>query len=65
MALTDTLRVASGPSSIAGRTRGYLVDLMAAFVAWNDKRVTRKALNALSNRELEDIGLSRGDIDSI
>lgn len=37
----------------------------AAVMAWNDARVTRNALAALSDRELEDIGLSRGDIDAI
>lgn len=31
-------------------------------IAWNDARVTRKALNRLSDRELDDIGLSRADI---
>ncbi len=33
-----------------------------AVMAWNDRRMTRKALNTLSARELDDIGLSRGDI---
>jgi uncharacterized protein YjiS (DUF1127 family) len=33
--------------------------------AWNDARVTRKALEALSDRELDDLGLNRGDIDAI
>jgi uncharacterized protein YjiS (DUF1127 family) len=32
---------------------------------WNDVRVTRKALSTLSDRELDDIGLCRGDIDHI
>ncbi|MDA8747254.1 DUF1127 domain-containing protein [Litoreibacter sp.] len=31
-------------------------------MAWNDRRMTRKALNLLTTRELEDIGLNRGDI---
>ncbi len=39
--------------------------LIASFTAWNDARVTRKALSALSDRALEDIGLSRGDINTI
>ena len=30
---------------------------------WNSARITRKALSRLSNRELDDIGLCRGDID--
>ena len=37
----------------------------AAFQTWNSGRVTRKALSKLSNRELDDIGLCRGDIDMI
>jgi uncharacterized protein YjiS (DUF1127 family) len=36
-----------------------------ALQAWNSARITRKALSKLSNRELDDIGLSRGDIDLI
>ncbi len=34
-------------------------------VSWNSKRKTRKALNRLTDRELLDIGLVRGDIHSI
>jgi uncharacterized protein YjiS (DUF1127 family) len=37
----------------------------AAFQSWNSGRVTRKALSKLSNRELDDIGLCRGDIEMI
>ena len=36
-----------------------------ALKAWNSARITRKSLNRLSNRELDDIGLCRGDIDMI
>lgn len=35
------------------------------FAAWNDARVTRNALGKLSDRELDDIGLSRSDINMI
>ena len=31
----------------------------------NDARATRKALSKLSDRELDDIGLTRGDIDAV
>lgn len=48
-----------------GRVSGLLGTLVASFAAWNDARVTRNALSRLSDRELDDIGLSRGDIDSI
>jgi uncharacterized protein YjiS (DUF1127 family) len=36
---------------------------LSAIANWNDARVTRKALSKLSNRELDDIGLCRGDIE--
>jgi uncharacterized protein YjiS (DUF1127 family) len=39
--------------------------LVARYQAWTDARITRKALNALSDRELDDLGLVRGDIDDI
>lgn len=46
-----------------------VASILSAFVgriaAWNDARVTRKALEALSDRELDDLGLTRGDIDAI
>lgn len=37
--------------------------LLARIAAWNDLRVTRKALLGLSDHELNDIGLCRGDIE--
>ncbi len=36
--------------------------VLNAITAWNNSRKTQKALMALSNRQLEDIGLTRGDI---
>lgn len=39
--------------------------LFATFAAWNDARQTRKSLNSLTDRELEDIGLCRGDIEGV
>jgi uncharacterized protein YjiS (DUF1127 family) len=40
-------------------------NVLAAAKGWNDARATRKALSSLSDRELDDIGLCRGDIDRI
>jgi uncharacterized protein YjiS (DUF1127 family) len=37
----------------------------AAMKTWNDARITRKALASLTDRELDDIGLARSDIDRI
>jgi len=39
--------------------------LVGRRAAWNDARVTRNALEALSDRELDDLGLNRGDIETI
>jgi len=42
-----------------------LTSLVAKVAAWNDARTTRNALARLSDRELDDLGLHRGDIDAI
>lgn len=42
-----------------------LSSLIGSVVAWNDARMTRNSLNRLSARELDDIGLVRGDIEAI
>lgn len=36
-----------------------------SFVAWYAKRNTYKELSALTSRELEDIGLSRADVEDL
>ena len=63
MAATDTYR----PNSTGYRNRLSAASnaLFGAFSHWNDRRSTRKMLGALSDRELDDIGLSRGDIEKI
>ena len=43
-------------------TRGFFSTLLGNFIDWNDRRVTAKALKALTDRELDDIGLTRADI---
>ena len=44
---------------------GLFGSLVATFAAWNDARITRRELNRLTDRELSDIGLSRGDIERV
>ncbi|MDR6263943.1 MULTISPECIES: DUF1127 domain-containing protein [Rhodobacterales] len=39
--------------------------VFSALVEWNTKRKTTKILSQLSDRELADIGLIRGDLDNI
>lgn len=49
----------------SAKTGFPLSGLFGAIAAWNDRRVTRNALSNLSARELEDIGLTHGDIEKI
>ena len=51
--------------SAAPKSGFSLSSLIGAFAAWNDRRMTRNSLNKLSARELDDIGLVRGDIEII
>jgi uncharacterized protein YjiS (DUF1127 family) len=60
MAIIDT------NSAFAGtRPTNVFAQLMGALQDWNDARITRKSLSRLSARELDDIGLCRGDIETI
>jgi uncharacterized protein YjiS (DUF1127 family) len=61
MAVYDAPRT-SAPA--AGLT-GFFSTMVGVVAAWNDTRITRNALSKLSDRELEDIGLCRGDIDFV
>ncbi|GGX49598.1 DUF1127 domain-containing protein [Tateyamaria omphalii] len=65
MAAFDTTRPAYGAAPVAGQFSGLFSKLVAQVAAWNHARLTRNALNALTDRELEDIGLVRGDIDDV
>ena len=65
MAAIDFSRAANGSATVANRFGTFISTFIGAVVAWNDARVTRKTLSALSDRELEDIGLSRGDIEDV
>ncbi|SLN41427.1 hypothetical protein PEL8287_02069 [Roseovarius litorisediminis] len=62
MAVIDTTRTHAVP---AGQFGQAVAKFVGAFAAWNDARATRKALSQLSDRELDDIGLCRSDIDSV
>jgi len=49
---------------VFGRSFGLSFgDVFARLITWNDQRLTRKALFKLSDRELNDIGMSRSDIE--
>ncbi|MDT1064077.1 DUF1127 domain-containing protein [Paracoccus sp. CPCC 101403] len=45
---------------------GHAVSRLSAMIGgWNEARATRRELNRLTDRELDDIGLSRGDIERV
>lgn len=49
----------------AGSSIGFGTRLMASLSNWRNTRATRSELNRLTDRELDDIGLCRGDIERI
>ena len=65
MAAFDTTRTNYGSAPVAGLIARTFDPLISTIIAWNDARVTRNALHSLTDRELEDIGLVRGDIEDI
>lgn len=60
MSAYDTSRVL-----VRNGSAGFVTRFLAAIAAWNDARVTRNELSQLSDRELDDIGLTRADIDKV
>jgi len=65
MAAIDTTRPTIIGFGSGTRLSGIMTVILSAFSTWNDKRATRNALDKLTDRELDDIGLSRADIDRI
>ncbi len=65
MAATHASRPAPFGAISVFRLVNGLGSIGESFSAWNDARITRKALGRLTDRELDDIGLCRGDIDLI
>ncbi|MBT0955931.1 DUF1127 domain-containing protein [Alphaproteobacteria bacterium KMM 3653] len=58
MALFDATRTTASGGFFSKLFYGTI----GAVADWNDRRVTRKALSGLTDRELFDIGLSRSDL---
>ncbi|MBT4568450.1 MAG: DUF1127 domain-containing protein [Marinovum sp.] len=48
----------------SGAGSAIFANVFAALNNWNDRRLTRSSLSRLSDRQLEDIGLCRGDIEN-
>lgn len=63
--LTRSQFASAGIATFAGRIGHGIVNVFGAIADWNDARQTRKALGSLSDHELDDIGMVRGDIDTV
>ncbi|MEP3346954.1 MAG: DUF1127 domain-containing protein [Litoreibacter sp.] len=63
MAVIETTR--SLNEGVRADAQGFFSTITGAVAAWNDRRITRNALSSLSTRELDDIGLNRGDLFNI
>ena len=62
MAITTTPAIAPFGAVVIHRTIGAVSDVVAAIRDWNDARRTANALRWLKADLLEDIGLTRADI---
>ncbi len=65
MALLDTNRTTYASAEILGHVGKFVADMINDVMEWNDARITRKSLGRLSDRELDDIGLTRAEIDVV
>ncbi|MDR0808105.1 MAG: DUF1127 domain-containing protein [Gemmobacter sp.] len=65
MAAYETTRTAPFGAISTYRFIQFVSGIFAAIATWDNARMTRNALARLSDRELDDIGLCRGDIDMI
>lgn len=63
MAALDTSRPAAQLNG--GFLTTVFTNVFGAAIAWNDARVTRNALAQLTDRELDDVGLTRADLRDI
>jgi uncharacterized protein YjiS (DUF1127 family) len=60
-----TPRTSYGTASAVNRFFGRITDVTANMQARRNERLTRQALSSLSDLELKDIGLSRGEIEGV
>jgi uncharacterized protein YjiS (DUF1127 family) len=65
MATFETTRPAPFGAITFFRIISALDNVLSKFVTWNNTRATQASLSRLSDHELADIGLSRGEISSI
>lgn len=62
MTLAVTYKDAPLGAIIAFRVVNSVLNFKDAVIAWNEDRVTRNMLRELSDKQLDDIGLTRSDL---
>lgn len=65
MAAIETTRTPYGTLDLVARINATITSLTGSISYWNAVRSTRNTLVGLTDRELDDIGLARGDIDRV
>ncbi len=65
MAAFEHTRTQSAGRAFGTALVSFYFSALAGVVSWNNARITRKSLNKLSLRELDDLGLIPGDIEDI
>ncbi|MXQ08707.1 DUF1127 domain-containing protein [Alphaproteobacteria bacterium GH1-50] len=65
MALLDDPRAAGRPAVLSDTISRAAYRIASAIMEWHSDRRTRKALLELSPEELDDIGLTRADLDKM
>lgn len=51
--------------SVASQAVSFVKSTVSSVILWEKNRRTRNSLSKLSDHELDDIGLTRGDIDEL
>ncbi|SIS81760.1 protein of unknown function [Roseivivax lentus] len=65
MTLLDSHNPLMGPAGMASRIGSVFVTATSVASDWNQRRVTRRKLSQLTDRELDDVGLTRADIERV
>lgn len=65
MALYEPTRSLAHGGPQGSRLYRAAIRAASALISWNDTRITRNALTKLSDQQLDDIGLCRGEIDRL
>jgi uncharacterized protein YjiS (DUF1127 family) len=65
MALFDASRPVVATAGIGARLQKLVSRISGAVIEWNEQRTTRAQLAKLSDHQLADLGLTRGDIETL